>query len=183
MNFPLHCNIPSQWDRHAKCFSHLHPIPSLFRFKSCIFLVKYFSDALLYTFDLLSYSLLCSLFLRRICLPVNLWFRIFQFFCHFSFYFLCLLVLLPFPFLIQNVSISLVRFCSVLDETVNADPIMMSDDKIDALDTPLAKELIHSSANVQPVERNHYRYEKVWMSVEDVVNLTSALGNILCSPV
>lgn len=52
-----------------------------------------------------------------------------------------------------------VRSLPVLGATVNADPIVLSDDVLDVLDVPLFNELGGSAINMQPGKLSHYNYE------------------------
>lgn len=62
----------------------------------------------------------------------------------------------------------------------------MSDDKVDALDAPLANELENRAVIMQLVELrelSHYRSRNVWMSLEQIADPTFPLRNVQSSHV
>lgn len=80
-----------------------------------------------------------------------------------------LLILFPFSFRLISILYSSLKrptpsmpASAATDDNVIPDQIVVSDDDFDALDAPLANELLERALNVQPVEPGHYRYEEVW---------------------
>lgn len=72
---------------------------------------------------------------------------------------------------------------SVRGANVILDPMVLLDDEFDVLDAPLANEFVISTVNVQPVELAHYRYEKVWLNVEQIADRTFSFQDIQSSHV
>lgn len=63
------------------------------------------------------------------------------------------------------------------------DLIVMSEDKPNALDAPLANDIAGSAVNVLSVKLKHKRYEPEWLSIEKFTNTTSPLHMIQRSQV
>lgn len=61
--------------------------------------------------------------------------------------------------------------------TVDRDPILLSDEELDALGAPLANKLAGSAVNLHPVELSHFWYDGVWMSVWQIVEPKFPLWN------
>lgn len=58
------------------------------------------------------------------------------------------------------------------------DAIEVLDDKLDALETPLANELGGSAVDAQLVYLSYYRYKEVWKSVTQIRGPILPLGDI-----
>lgn len=88
----------------------------------------------------------------------------------FSFFYVSFFLL--FPSFYPNIVYFLCAFFPVLGATVNADPHVVPDDQSDAFDTPLASELLGSTVNVQQVKLSNYRYEELWIYIEQIADAT-----------
>lgn len=72
---------------------------------------------------------------------------------------------------------------SILCANVIPSATVASDDQIVALDAPLANELDRSAVDVLQIDIEHYRYEKLWLSVGYIADPTFALRDIQSSQV
>lgn len=75
-----------------------------------------------------------------------------------------------------QLSSSAVLTSAVPDVGILPDPIVVSNDEVEALDAPLSNELASSAVSEQLAELSHCSYEEVWMSAEEIADPTFHWG-------
>lgn len=147
---------PSRWDTCTRFLRPLYPPLSLFQIKTCIFSVTtiFHFYILCYPFSHL-FSSPWYFTLPILDTPSSIVLFSSTFFSLFSLSVLYLSFFFPFPFFYPKTSIFSVSAFPVLDENVNADPIMVSNDEFDALHSSLTNELVGSGGNLQTGVYSH----------------------------